>query len=79
LKEAPPLIGQKLFASPIGPGGIPIDAYSPAKAEDFYYFESPDVPATVTVRRHLDAYERILIEAERRFATTSQSGGGGIQ
>jgi len=71
LKEAPPQIGRKLFMPSIGPGGIHIDGYSPASADEFYYFDGPETPATVTVRRHFDAYEKVPTDAERRFADAS--------
>ena len=57
LKEAPPRVGQVIR---FGGEGL--------RAADLYYYESPDVPATQTIRRHLDSFEVTLIEAERRFS-----------
>jgi len=42
-------------------------APEPAWASEFYYFESPDIPATDTVAKHLTAIERLLRDAETRF------------
>ena len=42
-------------------------SYSPMKAGEFYYFEGPEIPATVTVDRHLKEVERLLKEAEAKF------------
>ena len=67
LKEAPPQIGQKVFAPFIGPGGSQDEWYVPAIADEFYYFEDPGTPATFTVAKHLDALATLLSEAERRF------------
>jgi hypothetical protein len=69
LKEASPKVGQKAFARPFG--GAP--AQEPAWAFEFYYFESPDVPATDTVARHLAAVEALLRDAETRFRDGSQA------
>jgi hypothetical protein len=44
------------------------DAYVPAKAAEFYYFERPDTPATVTVARYLDTLADLIADAEHRFA-----------
>jgi len=67
LKEASPKIGQKIFLPSIGPGGAPEGAYAPASAAEFYYFEDPQTPATLTVERHLDALVKTLADAEQRF------------
>jgi hypothetical protein len=67
LKEAPPKIGQKVFAPFIGPGGTQKEGYMPATADEFYYFEDPGTPATTTVAEHLDALGTLLSDAERRF------------
>ena len=67
LKEAPPKIGQKVFGPFIGPGGTQEQAYTPEKADEFYYFEDPGTSATATVAKHLDALATLLADAERQF------------
>jgi hypothetical protein len=67
LKEAPPKIGQRIFMPSIGPGGTHVPAYEPAKAAEFYYFDEPGTPATVTVENHLTALANLLTDGERRF------------
>jgi hypothetical protein len=62
--EGPPKVGQI-----IGLGG-PVSQ----KAEAHYYYENPDIPVTETIERHLNAVEKIVTEAERRFGTSSLSG-----
>jgi hypothetical protein len=64
IHEGPPIVHQI-----IGLGG-PISQ----KAAAYYYYETPDVPATDTIERHLNAMETIVTAAERRFGTTSLSG-----
>lgn len=59
LKNAPPKIGQIVRL-----GGPP-----PGRATEFYYYEDPQTPATVTVERHLNALEALVHHAESRFAT----------
>ena len=68
LKEAPPKIGQRIWAPFIGPGGVTVPGYVPTYAYEFYYFERPDIPATDTARRHLNALEILLAEAQKEFA-----------
>jgi len=63
LKDAPPKIGQKVFPPTVGGP----DAYVPAVASEFYYFETADIPATVTLERHLSAVEALVAEAEGSF------------
>jgi hypothetical protein len=67
LKEASPKIGQKIFAPSISPR-TNTSAYTPSKALEFYYFESPDVEATETVERHLSELACLLADAEGRFS-----------
>jgi hypothetical protein len=64
LKEAPPKMGQKIFAASVGSAA---PSYSPALAAELYYFEDPSVPATSTVERHLNDLEERLADGERRF------------
>jgi hypothetical protein len=64
IHEGPPIVHQI-----IGLGG-PISQ----EAAAYYYYESPDIPATETIERHLSAVEKIVTDAERRFGTTSLSG-----
>ncbi len=68
LKEAPPKIGQKVFLPSFSLSGAHGPAYVPASAGEFYYFEDPGTPATVTVARHLGALANVLAEGERLFA-----------
>jgi hypothetical protein len=65
LHDRPPKVGQVLY----GPGEPP-----PEKAEAYYYFDSPDVPATDTIERHLNSIEKLVTDAEARFGTSSLSG-----
>jgi hypothetical protein len=67
LKEAPPKIGQKVFAPFIGPGGKSEPGYTPEKAEESYFFDDPGTRATVTLAPHLDAIATLLGDAERLF------------
>jgi hypothetical protein len=39
---------------------------------DFYFYESPDIPATRTVMRHLDEIERLILDAQGLFAVAGQ-------
>ncbi len=64
LKEAPLKIGQRGFAASIGSSR---PSYEPSKASEFYFFESPDVPATDTVVGHLKELERVLKNGEATF------------
>ena len=61
LKEAPPKIGQKGY---VGSAGGSPDSFVPTRADDFYYFESPDIPATATLARHLAEVDHLVSEAE---------------
>lgn len=65
LKEAPPKIGQKAFAARMGSDE---PAYRPAAATEYYFFEDPDIPAVITVERHLDSLEKTLTNAESLFS-----------
>jgi len=56
LKEGPPKVGQV----------VPLRKQADSAA-GFYYFESPDVPATLTVDRHLGRIQQLLDEATQRF------------
>jgi hypothetical protein len=67
LKEAPPKIGQRIWAPFIGPGGVTVPGYVPSYAREFYYFDQPDVLATDTVGAHLNAVEALLTDAENLF------------
>lgn len=64
LKEASPKIGQRAF---VASGGSSRPSYEPSKASEFYFFESPDVPATDTIARHLKQLERVLENGEATF------------
>ena len=65
LKEAPPRIGQKIFAASISVSGAHSKAYEPQTAAEFYYFEDPGIPATVIVAKHLEALRNVLAQGER--------------
>lgn len=56
LKEGPPKIGQIMRSGP-----------TPEAAADLYYYDAPNVRATVTVERHLASMEKLVIEAESLF------------
>lgn len=58
LKEASPQVGQIAFAG-----------QRPTMASGFYYYDGPEVPATDTVRRHLERVNMLLAEAEERFGS----------
>jgi hypothetical protein len=64
LKEAPPKIGQKLFAPSVGTNTT---AYAPSSAAEFYYYYDPGTPATATVEAHLVALRGLLGKAEQVF------------
>jgi hypothetical protein len=64
LKEAPPRLGQKVFAASIGSRRSAPQLAS-TRAAEFYYYEGPETPATVTVERHLVSLKALLTEAER--------------
>ena len=66
LKQAPLKVGQV-----ISPGKII------KLARDFYYFERPGIPATVTVREHLERLETIVLNAETRFGGVGNETAGG--
>ena len=68
LKEGPPKIGQKISMPFINPGGTTKTPCRPAKATDLYFFDDPQVAAADTVRKHLDAFERLLTDAELQFS-----------
>ncbi len=65
LKEAPPKLGQKIFAASIGTAE---PSHSPAWASELYYFDDAHVSATTTVERYLNDLEEWLAEGERRFS-----------
>jgi hypothetical protein len=56
LKEGPPKLGQIISFSPI------------RMASELYYFESPDIPATVTLRTNLGTIAGLVREAKARFS-----------
>jgi hypothetical protein len=56
VKEAQPKVGQVIRL------GQTVE-----KAKDFYYYESPDISAIETVRRHVNEVERIIYEGESKF------------
>lgn len=69
LKQASPKIGQKIFMPTIGGP----DAYVPAAASEFYYFEDPETTATDTLEKHLIVLEKLLAEAETTFANRDRA------
>ena len=65
LKEGPPKLGQKVFMPFLDTRtGESKPAFAPAAAADLYYFEDPDIPATVTVERHLVSLRALIADAE---------------
>lgn len=56
LKEGPSKIGQIMHLGE-----------SPETAADRYYYEAPNIRATVTVERHLASIEKLVLEAENHF------------
>jgi hypothetical protein len=65
LHQAPPKIGQILFAGTAGSSEPP---YAPEYASEFYFYEDLSTPATDTLDNHLNALEQCLTEAERRLS-----------
>jgi len=61
-KEGPPKFNQNIMMGGPAPG---------QKMEKLYYYETPDIPATETIERHLRSVERIVTDAERRFGTST--------
>ena len=61
LKEGPAKVGQVIRVGT-----------RTKRAEEHYYFESPDIPATDTVARHLDRIEQIVVEANNKFEGKKQ-------
>lgn len=53
LHQAPPKIGQ-----------VTRSGHTLTSAEESYFFETPDIPATKTLLHHLDNIERLVREAE---------------
>jgi hypothetical protein len=42
--------------------------------EELYYLETPDIPATETIERHLRSVEKIVTDAEERIGTSTLLG-----
>ena len=57
LKKGPTKVGQVIRV------GVQTE-----RAEEHYFFESADVPATATVEAHLKRIEQLVAEAQKRFA-----------
>jgi len=55
LKEASPKVGQSISFNPV------------STAAQLYYFEDPSVTATATVKKHLQSYEKTLLDGEACF------------
>jgi len=68
LKEAPPKLGQKIFAASVGSTE---PSYSPKRAAELYYFDAPDVLATETIEAYLNNLEQRLAEGERCFGSSA--------
>jgi hypothetical protein len=64
MKQGPPKVGQI----------VRLGGAAPQKMEELYYYESPDIPATDTIERHLNSVEKMVRDAESRFGTSSLSG-----
>ena len=82
LLENPPIVfirDERNFIAKIGPPKVDqiIRMGGPApgqKMEELYYYETPDIPATETIERHLRSVERIVTDAEERFGTATLLG-----
>jgi hypothetical protein len=59
LKEGPTKVGQVIRV------GTPT-----TRAEEHYYFETSDVPATETIERHLQRITKVVADAHARFGAT---------
>jgi hypothetical protein len=64
LKQAPPKLGQKIFAASVG-SSQPTSV--PSSAAEFYYYDDPETPATATVEKYLVSLAGLLTEAEQGF------------
>ena len=83
-KVAPPKVGQIERLSPLvsdekpGPADtgdtFGSEEYGFGKAEERYYYEDPQTPATETVEKHLDSIEEIVRDAEQQFGTRTLQG-----
>ena len=67
LKEASPAVGQKIAMPALNMSGEHGVAANFSRAGDYYYFESPPIPADETVARRLDALSALLADAEKQF------------
>lgn len=63
-KVGPPKVGQIIKLGGVVSGMM----------EELYYYETPDIPATETIERHLGSVEKIVTEAEERFGTSTLLG-----
>jgi hypothetical protein len=63
--EGPPKFNQNIMMGGPAPG---------QKMEELYYYETPDIPATETIERHLRSVERIVTDAEEQFGTATLLG-----
>lgn len=77
LKQGPPMVGQIVRLPCVVNGDPPttIEPEQPLKAEELYYYENPEIPATVTVERHLTSVAKTVADAEDRFGTNTLLGG----
>ena len=57
LKEGPPKIGQI----------VRLGGEIPCTATELYYIENPEVPAVVTVERHLASIKNLILQAQSLF------------
>ncbi len=64
LKERQADFGEKLF---LASTENPQEPYVPTQASEFYFFESPSIPATDTVERHLQTLKQHFQQAELLF------------
>lgn len=77
LKQGPPMVGQIVRLPSVFGEDSPtiIKPESPLKAEELYYYENPERPATVTAERHLASVAKTVADAEDRFGTNTLLGG----
>jgi len=59
IHERPPKIGQVIRVG-----------QTSGLAADLYYYESPDIPATDTIKRHLDEIAKLILEGQTLFVST---------
>lgn len=72
LKEASPKIGQVVYLPSISlnrtTGNVTFEPSDyPTSAAHHYYFEAPNIPATITIEKHLNQLEEVLSKGTHLF------------